>query len=51
MKELNSIIDEIRDKTNFYGSEYVINNMEQICPFINLKLKRAINLMKFLKIF
>ena len=40
MKGLNTILEEIPDKTKFYGTEYVINNMEQICPFISLKLKR-----------
>ena len=40
MKELNTILDEIPDQSKFYGTEYVINNMEQIYPFIGLKLKR-----------
>ena len=28
------------DKSKFYGTEYVINDLDQICPFIGAKLKR-----------
>ena len=39
-KSLETILDEIPDKTKFYGTEFVINNSEQIFPFMGLKLKR-----------
>ena len=29
------------DKTKFYGTEYVIGDLDQICPFIGAKLKRV----------
>ena len=28
------------NKSKFYGTEYVINDLSQICPFIGMKLKR-----------
>ena len=40
MKSLETILDEVPDKTKFYGTEFVINNSGQICPFMSLKLKR-----------
>ena len=40
MKNLESIKDEIPDKTKFYGSEFVVNDLDQICPFMSIKLKR-----------
>ena len=33
-------IEEKPDKTKFYGTEYVIFELNQICPFIAAKLKR-----------
>ena len=35
-----STIDGYPDKTKFYGTEYVIWELTQICPFIGAKLKR-----------
>ena len=40
METLETILDEVPDKTKFYGTEFVINNSDQICPFMSLKLKR-----------
>ena len=39
----NAIFDTIKeaDQTKFYGTEYVIGELEQICPFIGAKLKRV----------
>ena len=39
-KEDFSTIKDYPDKTKFYGTEYVIWDLEQICPFIGAKLKR-----------
>ena len=39
-KEDFSTIKESPDKTKFFGTEYVIWDLEQICPFIGAKLKR-----------
>ena len=39
-KEDFSTIKEYPDKTKFFGTEYVIWDLEQICPFIGAKLKR-----------
>ena len=35
-----SIINDNTDKNKFYGTEYVICDLNQICPFIGAKLKR-----------
>ena len=35
-----STIEDNPDKNKFYGTEYVIWDLEQICPFIGMKLKR-----------
>ncbi len=40
MNELETILDREPDKSKFYGTEYVINDLNQICPFMSLKLKR-----------
>ena len=37
--DLSTIEDE-PDKSKFYGTEYVIWDLDQICPFIGAKLKR-----------
>ena len=39
-KEDFSTFKESLDKTKFFGTEYVIWDLEQICPFIGVKLKR-----------
>ena len=39
-KEDFSTIKEYPDKNKFYGTEYVIWDLEQICPLIGAKLKR-----------
>ena len=39
-KEDFSTIKESPDKTKFFGTEYVIWDLDQICPFIGAKLKR-----------
>ena len=39
-KEDFSTIKEYPDKSKFFGTEYVIWDLEQICPFIGAKLKR-----------
>jgi len=39
-KEDFSTIKESPDKTKFFGTEYVIWDLNQICPFIGAKLKR-----------
>ena len=39
-KEDFSTIEESPDKTKFFGTEYVIWDLAQICPFIGAKLKR-----------
>ena len=33
--------DKLIDKRRFYGTEFVINDLDQICPFLGLKLKRV----------
>ena len=40
MKSLETILDKIPDKTKFFGTEFALNNLDQICPFMSLKLKR-----------
>ena len=35
-----STINDYPDKSKFYGTEYVIWDLNQICPFIGAKLKR-----------
>ena len=40
MENLETVLDEVPDKTKFYSTEYVINSLDQICPFMSLKLKR-----------
>ena len=40
MNELETILDREPVKSKFYGTEYVINDLNQICPFMSLKLKR-----------
>ena len=37
--ELETIVN--LDETQFYGTEYVIWDLDQICPFIGAKLKRV----------
>ena len=39
-KEDFSTIKDYPDKSKFYGTEYVIWDLNQICPFIGAKLKR-----------
>jgi len=39
-KEDFSTIKTFPDKTKFFGTEYVIWDLEQICPFLGAKLKR-----------
>ena len=39
-KEDFSTIKDKPDKNKFYGTEYVIWDLNQICPFIGAKLKR-----------
>ena len=39
-KEDFSTIDDYPDNSKFYGTEYVIWDLNQICPFIGAKLKR-----------
>ena len=38
--ETKTIFSEKPDKSKFYGTEYVIYNFEQICPFLGCSLKR-----------
>jgi hypothetical protein len=38
--ELETIEDEIPNKEKFYGTEYKIGDLNQICPLLSLKLKR-----------
>ena len=40
MANLNTIKDEIPDKSKFFGTEFVIYDLKQICPFMSFKLKR-----------
>ena len=40
MKNLETVKDNNFDKTKLYGTEFVINDLDQICPFLGLKLKR-----------
>ena len=40
MNELETILEKEPDKTKFYGTEYLINDLNQICPFMTIKLKR-----------
>ena len=40
MTNLDTIENEIPDQTRFYGTEFVINDLNQICPFMSFKLKR-----------
>jgi hypothetical protein len=40
MNTLETIYEKELDKTKFYGTEYVINDLNQICPFMSVKLKR-----------
>ena len=40
MTNLDTINDEIPDQTKFYGTEFVIYDLNQICPFMSFKLKR-----------
>ena len=37
---LRTIKDPIPDKTKFYGTEFVIKDLNQICPFMSFKMKR-----------
>ena len=39
--EFDTILEEDPDKTKFFGTEYVIWCLDQICPFIGAKLKRV----------
>ena len=38
--ETHTIYSEEPDKTKFYGTEYVIHELNQICPFLGCSLKR-----------
>ena len=38
--KLDTIKDTIPDQSKFLGTEYVIYDLEQICPFISARLKR-----------
>ena len=41
MEGLNTVKDDNQiDKRKFYGTEYVIDDFNQICPFLGFKLKR-----------
>ena len=41
MTSLKTVTDyKNLDKRKFYGTEFVINDLDQICPFLGLKLKR-----------
>ena len=41
MTSLKTVTDYQKiDKKRFYGTEFVINDLDQICPFLGLKLKR-----------
>ena len=40
MNKLETIKDKIPDQSKFYGTEFVIYELEQICPFMSFKLKR-----------
>ena len=40
MKTLETIIEEEPDPSKFCSTEYVVNHLVQICPFISFKLKR-----------
>ena len=40
MNYLETIKTPEPDKSKFYGSEFVINDINQICPFMSFKLKR-----------
>ena len=40
MKYLETITTPEPDKSKFYGTEFVINDTNQICPFMSFKLKR-----------
>ena len=40
MERLETIKEELPDKSKFIGTEFVINDMNQICPFLSCKLKR-----------
>jgi len=40
MNSLETIKDKIPDQSKFYGTEFVIYELEQICPFMSFKLKR-----------
>ena len=40
MKNLESVSVSQIDRRRFYGTEYVINDLNQICPFLAFKLKR-----------
>ena len=40
MKKLETIKDDQPDPCKFVSTEYVVNDLAQICPFISFKLKR-----------
>ena len=40
MTELKTVDYRKTDKRRFYGTEFVINDLDQICPFLGFKLKR-----------
>ena len=40
MNKLETIKEEIPDQSKFFGTEFVIFEGEQICPFMSFKLKR-----------
>ena len=40
MINLDTISNELPDQSKFFGTEFVINDLNQICPFMSFKLKR-----------
>ena len=40
MQNLETIMEEKPNPSRFYSTEYVINDLTQICPFMSFKLKR-----------
>ena len=41
MNNLETIRDLMPDKSKFAGTEFIINDLNQICPFLSCKLKRV----------
>ena len=40
MNNLETIHDKVPDQSKFFGTEYVIYDLEQICPLMSFRLKR-----------